>query len=58
MDRLIVLPPWRYNMMERMGMDMSSYAKVEYQPEEKERIVVYLNRESRRKAARSRRRSR
>jgi len=53
---MIVLPEWRYNMMERAGWDMSQYQKAPRLTEaEKDRVVVYLNRESRRKAARARR---
>lgn len=53
---MIVLPEWRYNMMERMGMDMAPYQKaVAIKPSDPDRIVAYINRESRRKAARARR---
>ena len=55
---MIVLPPWRYDFLEKAGYDMSNYTKVEYPREaEPERIVTYTNREARRAAARARRRS-
>lgn len=54
---MIVLPEWRYNLLEKAGLDMSQYTKAPKMTEaQKDRVVVYLNRESRRAAARNRKR--
>lgn len=51
-----ILPGWLYDQMVEKGWDMTEYVRAEYQPlPEKERVVQYLNRESRRKALRARR---
>ena len=53
---MIVMPGWAYDHLERQGHDMSGYIRAEhYDPQPKEKVVRYLNRESRRKAQRARR---
>ena len=53
---MIALPPWAYDELKAKGVDMSNYHRVEYKGDPpKERVVRYLNRESRRAAARNRR---
>jgi len=53
---MIVLPEWRYNLLEKAGVDMSGFHKAPKMKEaDKDRVVVYLNRDARRAAARRRR---
>jgi hypothetical protein len=55
---MIVLPEWRYNLLEKAGVDMSGFHKAPKMKEaDKDRVVAYLNRDARRDAARRRRKS-